>query len=172
MNKTLCFASLAIFVLLATQARAVPAPMFAADIVEGQDVFPSVMPSLLLPEHSVVPINSKRYGSSHRLNLTCKFLTMPVYGALANRIEIKFAGYGSLPATFEIYDPSTKTWRRLGTRSMPDNPTTERFLIDITSISQALHYIDITGQVQVRMTRTYTRSFSYIMDFVGVNVSY
>lgn len=170
MKKIALFAALAVSAL----ANAVPVPMIGADIVEGQYVFPSVLPSLLTPQ-SAVTITSARYGNRHRLNLTTTFLTAPVIGTLASRLEISVWGFGSREAEFQLYDFARQQWVSLGRRTlMPTNPTRVLFVAqhDPNPFASRRRFISGPGTIRFRMLASDTRQFSYIMDFIGVNAMY
>lgn len=169
-NLTLSLVILAAAAGVST-AHAVPSLMIEATIVTGQPVFPSPMPSLMVADSSVVPIRSTS-GPSAALNLTCKFQTFPVFGMFCRRAIIHVDGFSRAPLQVEAYNVVSRSWTRLGSSTLPNNPTRTTFPINFSSPSMASRFINPMGQMSVRLRRSDTRQFEIIMDCVGVETLY
>lgn len=169
-NLTLPLAIL-VAALGASTAHAVPSLMIEATIVTGQPVFPSPMPSLMVADSSVVPIRSTN-GSNASLNLFCKFQTFPVFGLFCRRAIVHVDGFSRRPLQVEAFNIASRSWARLGAATLPNNPTRTTFPINFSSPQMAARFIDIFGQMSVRLRRSDTRQFEIIMDCVGVETLY
>ena len=152
-------------------AQAVPSLMIQATIVTGQPVFPSIMPSLMVADSSVVPIRTRNTFPAS-LNVTCKFQTFPVIGMFCRRAIIHVDGFSRRPLQVEAFNVVTRSWTQVGTATLPNNPTRTTFPITFSSPQMAARFIDILGQMSVRIRRNDTRPFEIIMDCIGVEALY
>ncbi|MBX7131867.1 MAG: hypothetical protein K1X67_04220 [Fimbriimonadaceae bacterium] len=155
----------------ASTAHAVPSLMIQATIVTGEPVFPSVMPSLMVADSSVVPIRTRNTFPAS-LNVTCKFQTFPVIGLFCRKAIIHVDGFSRRPLEVEAFNIASRSWARIGAATLPNNPTRTRFEINFSSPQMAGRFIDILGQMSVRIRRNDTRPFEIIMDCIGVETLY
>lgn len=161
-----------IFASFATaHAHAVPSLMTACDILTGEPIFPSALPSMLAEDSSVVRFYSTT-GNAAALNVRCRFQTFPIYNVLARRINFVVRGFSARPINIEGYNRRTGAWNLLRTVNLPNSLTRVTFGFNITSWEMATRFIDPLGQMLVRIRRNDTRQFSLTMDCLGVEVLY